>query len=80
MALTIEPIPESGAEADHDDGRHAFTVRLTARHAEFLCERAARHGDTPERHLETIVRQARQRDQAMQATPGSGTEPKGAAA
>lgn len=39
-----------------------FTVTLQARHAEYLRERAAAFGETPERHLESILRQFRQLD------------------
>ena len=41
------------------DDRHPVTVRLTAFHLDYLKQRAAVNGETPERHLETILRQFR---------------------
>jgi len=51
--------PRAPTEAEigpENDGREAFTIRLQPRHAAWLRDRAARHGEAVERHLETIVR------------------------
>lgn len=50
--VAAEPTENVPAE----DGRIAVTVFLQPRHFEYLTERAATHGETPERHLETILR------------------------
>lgn len=44
------------------DGRRAFTVRLQERHAEYLEARAEAWGETPEVHLERILREFRAKD------------------
>jgi hypothetical protein len=51
---TLPDVPP--AALAEDDGRTPVTVRLRPDHHAYLAERAARHGDTPERHLETILR------------------------
>jgi hypothetical protein len=43
-------------DAAEADGREIFCIALTERHAQYLRERAAQHGEAPERHLETILR------------------------
>jgi hypothetical protein len=69
--------PDADAPPAEDDGRLPLIVRLKPRHMEWLRQRAAVHGDTPERHAETILRefQARHdplRDIGSQAPAGPG--------
>jgi hypothetical protein len=65
------PAPE--LEPAEDDGRIAVVVRLQPRHHEYLADRAALHGETPERHLETILRTFRSHHDTARPTAG-GTE------
>jgi len=64
-----------------DDGAQPVTARLAPRFADYLAQRAEAHGETPEAHLATILRQFRQTDpwritdsrpQAMGQQAGSG--------
>lgn len=71
-ATTLDDI-----QAPEDDGRTAVTVRLTARHHEYLIERAAQHGETPERHLETILRQFRSHHDTVRPIGGNSQPAKG---
>ncbi len=62
MVLNLTPVAgaESVAEgADAADPVVTLTVLLRPRHHAYLVARAAMHGETPERHLETILRQFR---------------------
>jgi hypothetical protein len=59
-----ESMPEAAAPADppapqERDDRETFVVRLQPRHALYLRQRAAMFGQTPEDHLEGILRQFR---------------------
>ena len=60
-------------------GREVFVVTLAGRHAAYLRQRAANHGETPERHLETILRNFRSyfddRRPEHQAAPPERGEP-----
>ena len=63
MTLTLNPAETEADTADtaapeqpQAEGRIAVTAQLQPRHHEYLAERAALHGETPERHLETILR------------------------
>jgi hypothetical protein len=49
-------------QAAADDGLTAVTVRLKPSVMQYVTERAAMYGETPEAHLATIVRQFRQTD------------------
>jgi hypothetical protein len=66
MALTPESLmtytPPQAEAAAEDDGRIARTVRLKPVHDEYLTRRAALTGVTPERLLETLVREAKRDD------------------
>lgn len=42
-----------------EEEREVFVISLQPRHAEYLRARAANHGEPPERHLETILRNFR---------------------
>lgn len=55
---TLPDVPPAAPMAE-DDGRVPVTARLRPDHHAYLAERAARHAETPERHLETILRQFR---------------------
>jgi hypothetical protein len=50
------------AQAPGEDGRIPVTVRLQPFHHEYLTARAAANGQTPERMLETILREYRAAD------------------
>lgn len=50
------------ADLAEPDERTPVTVRLLPLHLEYLERRAAAHGETPERHLETILRSFRKDD------------------
>jgi hypothetical protein len=65
------PAPAPELEPAEDDGRIAVVARLQPRHYEYLAERAAAHGETPERHLETILRTFRSHHDTARPTGGS---------
>jgi hypothetical protein len=77
-----EPLNLNASQAvrdapEDDDGKVPLTVRLTERHMAYLEARAANHGETPERHLETILRNFRayhddRRPEHHQAAPQPG--------
>ena len=74
MTLTITPAEaEDAPQSEPADGRISVTVLLQPRHYEYLAERAALHGETPERHLETILRTFRSHHDTARPT-GGGTE------
>lgn len=50
-------MPDADPPADDADDRINFMVRLKPRHAERLAVRAAAHGEDPQRHIETILRE-----------------------
>jgi hypothetical protein len=64
------PAPAPELEPAEADGRIAVVVRLQPRHHEYLAERAAAHGETPERHLETILRTFRSHHDTARPTGG----------
>ena len=45
-----------------DDGARPFTIRLQPRHADYLEARAAAWGETPEKHMERVLREFRATD------------------
>jgi hypothetical protein len=70
------PAPPIAAELPEleEDGRIPVTVRLQPFHAEYLFARANAFGETPERMLETILREYRRDDRFR---PGLNTAPGG---
>ena len=76
MPADIMPADTADAPPE-DDGRIPVTVRLAARHHEYLAARAAQHGETPERHLETILRQFRSHHDTTRPVGGATQPAKG---
>lgn len=57
------------------EGRTPVTVLLQPRHRAYLEARALAHGETPERHLESILRQFQAHHDAWQASETAPSEP-----
>jgi hypothetical protein len=57
-AATPAP-PAAAANEPVDDGKVRLVVALQPRHHDYLCQRAASFGHTPEMHLEAILREFR---------------------
>lgn len=76
QAAAPPPPPPIAAELPEieEDGRIVVTVRLQPFHAEYLFARANSLGETPERMLETILREYRRDDRFR---PGLNTAPGG---
>lgn len=68
-----EQMAKAIADAEAE-GRTPFFVALPARFAEYVQHRAAAHGETPQRHIETIIRRFWQNDEWRQ-TATAPTQP-----
>lgn len=56
MSATKEAADDAGKDVPAEAARVPVTVQLTEFHHAYLTARAKAHGETPERHLETILR------------------------
>ena len=73
--LRVEEAPPNGLAPE--DGLVPITVRLAPRHFEYVRQVGALRGHSPERALETIVREHKQRDLSLIATgPGMAVPPR----